>query len=68
MGYKKSKPIPFEAVYKQFRESYPLTRDKVMHWCPRDHLTITLYLEGGLLATYNYIDRRLRYLKERWME
>ena len=68
MSSKKSKPVKWEDIYKQFYKLYPLTRDKVMHWCPRDQLTITIYLEDGSLASYNYLNHRLKYLNERWKE
>lgn len=60
--------ISWNAIYTDFRERHPLSGRKIKDWRPYDQLTILLYVSDGSKITYNYLDKTVRILDERWKE
>ena len=61
-----SKKITWDEVYKDFKSRHPNMRKEVVHWQPYDYATIVLYFADGSKGTYNFIERRVKLLKETW--
>lgn len=61
-----SKKITWKEVYKDFRSRHPQARKDVVYWHPHDYATIMLYFADGTKGTYNYIDRKVKRLDEKW--
>ena len=58
-----SKKITWNKIREDFKVNYPKLHKEVSYWRPHDFATIILYFKDGRKGTYNYDERRFRYLK-----
>lgn len=63
-----SKKITWEVIYKDFRQRHPNMKKLVTYWRPYSYATIKLYFNDGMLAIYNYDNKKATFLKERWIK
>ena len=57
-----SKKITWLKIYNDFRKRHPNMRKEVIHWCPKDYLTIELWLKDGSRLNYYYWDHKATFI------
>lgn len=60
--------ITWKAIYDDFKRRHPNMSKRVVDWRPHNYATIKLYLDDGVLATYNYDEHCMYYISQRWIK
>lgn len=58
--------LPWKHIYSDFRQRHPNLKKHVLHWCPHDYATIVLWMDDGVMFTYNYDMHQLKFLCRRY--
>lgn len=63
-----SKKISWKMIYKDFKQRHPNLAKKTVHYCPKDYLTIEIWLDDGAMITYDYFKSKAIILDKRWKD
>lgn len=46
--------ITWKMVLEDFKQRHPRLSKQITYWCPKDYLTILIYLKDGMKISYDY--------------
>lgn len=58
--------ISWASIRKDFKKHYPRLSKMTVDYRPYNYLTIVLYFKDGMMATYDYLEKKAVILDERW--